>query len=172
MYLYWEQTVPHNYFEIGYSLYVADVVFRDFIDSFKNVGGAQTTTAKFCFQEEFFNQQPVKALHNRTRRFEPPSMVFCQYNGREFKIYDYANREPKTDCVNYGLLTRISEIKNNLVVDTGIVHKMFVITCKSMMIIMICGHMHQPFMAPPLLALICELREVDRVVLCYLGHRF
>ena len=29
----------------------------------------------------------------------------------------------KTTCVNYGLLTRISEIKNNLGIDTGIAPK-------------------------------------------------
>jgi hypothetical protein len=34
MYLYWEQTVIENYFEVKYSLYGADVVFRDFIDIF------------------------------------------------------------------------------------------------------------------------------------------
>ena len=62
-------------------------------------------------------------LLNRTRGFEPPAMVFCQYTSREINIYDYANREPKIACVNYGLLTRISEIKNNLGIDTSIVPK-------------------------------------------------
>jgi len=38
-------------------------------------------------------------------------------------MYDYANPEPKIVCVNYGLLTHISEIKNNLAIDTGIVPK-------------------------------------------------
>jgi hypothetical protein len=33
MYLYWEQTVTKNYHDIKYSLYVADVSFRDFINS-------------------------------------------------------------------------------------------------------------------------------------------
>ena len=41
MYLYWEQTVIEIFFEIKYSLYyVAHVVFRDFIDNFRNIGGA------------------------------------------------------------------------------------------------------------------------------------
>ncbi len=37
MYLYWEQTFTQNYFEITYSLYVAYVVFRDFIDSLETL---------------------------------------------------------------------------------------------------------------------------------------
>ena len=41
MYLYWEQFVMENYFEITYSLYVADVVFIDFIDNLRNIGGAK-----------------------------------------------------------------------------------------------------------------------------------
>ena len=32
MYLHWEQKVTENYHDIRYSLYVADVSFRDFID--------------------------------------------------------------------------------------------------------------------------------------------
>ena len=39
MYLYWEQTVTENYSGVKYSLYVSDVNFRDFINSFRNVGG-------------------------------------------------------------------------------------------------------------------------------------
>ncbi len=50
-------------------------------------------------------------------------MVFCQHASHEIRIYDYANREPKTACVNYGLLTHISEIKNILGIDLGIVQK-------------------------------------------------
>jgi hypothetical protein len=50
-------------------------------------------------------------------------MVFCQYAGREIKTHDYANLEPKTACVNYGLLTHIFEIKHNLGIDAGIVPK-------------------------------------------------
>jgi len=124
MYLYWEQTVSEIYFEIKYSLYVANVVFRDVINNFKNIGGAQTVIAKINFQEELFNlEQSGLALPNRTRRFETPPMVFCRYTGREISIYDYGNREPKTACVNYGLLTHIFEIKNNVGIDTGIVQK-------------------------------------------------
>ncbi len=44
MHLYWEQTVIENYYGIKYSLYVANVAFRDVINSFRNVGGAQA----FC----------------------------------------------------------------------------------------------------------------------------
>ena len=50
-------------------------------------------------------------------------MVFCQHASHEIKIYDYVNHEPKIPCVNYGLLTHITEIKNNLGIDIGIVPK-------------------------------------------------
>jgi len=50
-------------------------------------------------------------------------MGFCLYASRQIKIYDYKNREPKTTFVYYGLLTHISEIKNNLGIDTSIVQK-------------------------------------------------
>jgi hypothetical protein len=52
MYLYWEQTVTENYYEVKYSKYVADVRFRDFINSFKNIGGAQALVWNIKFQEE------------------------------------------------------------------------------------------------------------------------
>ena len=48
-------------------------------------------------------------------------MVFCQYATREIEIYEDSNREPKTAFVKYGLLTHISEIKNNLGIGTCIV---------------------------------------------------
>jgi len=100
------------------------VVFRDFISSFRNVAGAQTIAANINFKEELFNlEQSGKVLANRTDRFEPPPMVRCQYANRGITINDYANYEPKTACVDYGLLTHISEIKNNLGIDTGIVPK-------------------------------------------------
>jgi hypothetical protein len=50
-------------------------------------------------------------------------MVTCQYASKDIKIYDYENREPKTSCVDYGLLVPISEIRTNLGIDTGIVPK-------------------------------------------------
>ena len=74
-------------------------------------------------RKELFNlEQSGLALPNRGS-FETPPMVFCQYVGQEIIIYDYGNRKPKTACVNYGLLTHISEVKNNLGIDTGIVKK-------------------------------------------------
>jgi hypothetical protein len=77
IYLYWEQTVTENYFEIKYFLYVAYVVFRDFIDNFRNIGGAQTKLARINSQEELFNlEQSGMALLNRTSNFEPPTIVF------------------------------------------------------------------------------------------------
>jgi hypothetical protein len=46
MYLYWEQNVAENYRGIKHSLNVADVSsFRNFIESFRNVGDAQALVA-------------------------------------------------------------------------------------------------------------------------------
>jgi hypothetical protein len=50
-------------------------------------------------------------------------MVKCQYAECDIKVVDYENREPKTTCVDYGMLVPISEIKNNLGIETGIVPK-------------------------------------------------
>ena len=105
-------------------VYFADVVFRDLIDSFINVGVAQSIAARINFQEELSNLEKTgKALPNRTRIFEPLPMVFRQYVSREIKIRGYANCEPKTSCFDYGLLTHIFEIKNNLDIDTCILPK-------------------------------------------------
>jgi len=62
-------------------------------------------------------------LVSRTKLFEPPKTVKCQYANTDIKIYDYEKIEPKTACVDYGLLIPISEIMNNLCIDTGIVPK-------------------------------------------------
>ena len=59
MYLYWEQTIIENYSGIKYSLYVASVGFRDFIDNFGYVGGAQVVVANLKFQEELFKLEQV-----------------------------------------------------------------------------------------------------------------
>jgi hypothetical protein len=59
-------------------------------------------------------------LPYRTCLFEPPPTSRCQYISKEVKIYDYGNREPKFACVDYGFFSHISEIKNNLGIDTGI----------------------------------------------------
>jgi len=78
MYLYWEQTVTENYYGVKYSLYVADVGFRDFISSFRNVGGAQAVVSNIKFQEELFKlEQSGIPLPNRIRYFEIPSMARC-----------------------------------------------------------------------------------------------
>jgi hypothetical protein len=52
--MYWEQTITHNFHGITYCLYVADVSFRKFIDSFKNARGAQALVANIKYQEESF----------------------------------------------------------------------------------------------------------------------
>jgi hypothetical protein len=54
-YKHWEQTVTTNNYGIRYSLYVKDIAFRDFIDSFRNMGVAQAVVANINFQEELFN---------------------------------------------------------------------------------------------------------------------
>jgi hypothetical protein len=54
---------------------------------------------------------------------EMPLIARCHYANREIKIHDSENREPKTACFDYDLLTHISEIKNNLGIDIGIVPK-------------------------------------------------
>jgi hypothetical protein len=101
-----------------------DVSFRDFIEKFGNIGGAQAIVSNINFQEELFNLKHSAAnLISRTKLFKPPNMVKCQYTSKDNKMYDYANREPKTACVDYGLLVPISEIRNNLGIDTGIVSK-------------------------------------------------
>jgi hypothetical protein len=81
MYLYWEQAVTENYYEVKYSLYVADVKFPDFINSFRNVGGAQVALASnIKFQEELFKlEQSGKPLPNRTKQFQIPTLARCQY---------------------------------------------------------------------------------------------
>jgi hypothetical protein len=52
MRLYWGKNATENYYATKYSLYAANVYFRDFIDLFRNNGGAQSITAKINFQEE------------------------------------------------------------------------------------------------------------------------
>jgi len=99
-------------------------VSRDFINSFKNVGGAQAVVSNIKFQEELFKlEQSGKPLPNHIKSFEIPLIARCHCANREIKVCDYENREPKTVCFGYGLLTHISEIKNNVGIDTGIVPK-------------------------------------------------
>ena len=69
-------------------------------------------------------EQSRVPLPNRVRDFEIPYMARCRYSNREIKVRDYENREPEENCFDYGLLTHISEIKNNVGVDTCIVPKM------------------------------------------------
>jgi len=84
------------------------VSFSNLVDSFKNVGGAQAILAKISFQEELYNlEQSGKAYC----LIAPPPTTRCQYNSKEIKIYDNENREPKSACGDYGLLSHISEIK-------------------------------------------------------------
>ncbi len=54
MYLYWEQIVTENYYGVKYYLHVADVNFRDFINSFRNFGGTQAVVSNIKFKEELF----------------------------------------------------------------------------------------------------------------------
>ena len=80
--------------------------------------------SNITFQEELLKlEQSGKPLPNRIRNFWIPPIIRCQYFNTEIKIHDYENWEPKTACFDYGLLTRISEIKNNLGIDTDIIPK-------------------------------------------------
>ena len=122
MYLYWEETVTENYYEVKYSLYVANLKFRDFINNFRNVGGAQAIVSNIKIQEELFKlEQSGKHLPNRIRNFQITVLARCQYANTEIGFTILKTREPKTACFDFGLLTRISEIKNNLGIDTSIV---------------------------------------------------
>ena len=62
---------------------------------------------------------------SRASSFKPPDMVRCQYTCNDIRVYDYDSREPKTTCVDYGLLVPISEMKDILGIDTGIVSQIF-----------------------------------------------
>jgi len=92
--MYCEQTVAENFHGINYSLYVADISSRGFIDNFRNVGGAQALVASIKFQEELFKlEKSGKPLPNRASILKHPQTVRCQYANREISIHDYANRE-------------------------------------------------------------------------------
>ena len=87
MHVYWEQISTKDFYAIKYSLYVADVAFVDLVDSFRNVGGAQALTYKINFQEELSNLEQTRiALPIRTRNFEPPIFVPCEYTSIEIKF--------------------------------------------------------------------------------------
>ena len=83
-----------------------------------------------------------KSLPTRASQFNPSPTACCRYIRKETEVYDYENREPKSSNVDYGLLTRISEIKYNLGIATSIVPIMLVSTCKNMMIGTNFGHVH------------------------------
>jgi hypothetical protein len=70
-----------------------DVGFRDFIEKFRNIGGPLAIVANINFQEELFNlEHSATNLVCRTKLFEPPKMVKCQYANTDKKNYDYENR--------------------------------------------------------------------------------
>ena len=98
--------------------------FRDLINNFRSVGGAQALVSNIKFQEEFFKlEQSGNPLLNRIRHFQILTLARCQYANTEIRIYDYEDREQKKACFDFGLLTHISEIKNNVGVDTSILPK-------------------------------------------------
>jgi hypothetical protein len=69
--------VSENYFEVKYSLYVANAVFRAFIDGFRNLGGAKNIVDRINFQEELCNlEQSGRALLNRICGLEPHQWSF------------------------------------------------------------------------------------------------
>ena len=59
MYLYWKQMVTQNYYGVKYSLYVANVSFRNVFGSFRNVSVAQSLVANITFQEEVFKLEQL-----------------------------------------------------------------------------------------------------------------
>ncbi len=89
MYLYWEQAVTKNYYIIEYSLYVVDVGFDNFIDSFRKVGGAHAIVAKISFQaKDLFNLERSRKIRpNSTKLFRPPPTSRCQHTSKEIKLY-------------------------------------------------------------------------------------
>jgi hypothetical protein len=67
MHFWEEQDVFDEYEPVKYSIYIMDVGFRDFIDKFRNIGGAQGIVANINFQEELFNLEHFAAhLVSRT----------------------------------------------------------------------------------------------------------
>jgi len=57
-----------------------DVSFREFIEKFRNMGGAQAIVSNITFQEELFNlEHSASNLVSRSKLFEPPKTVKCQY---------------------------------------------------------------------------------------------
>ena len=96
MHLYWEHDVFDEYEPDKYSIYIMDVSFRDFIEKFRDIGGAHAIVSNINFQEELFNLEHSAAnLVSRTKLFEPLKAVKCQYANTDNKIYDYENREQK-----------------------------------------------------------------------------
>ena len=53
--LYWEQEFFEEYEPVKYSIHMMDVGLRDFIEKFRNIGGAQAIVSNINFQEELFN---------------------------------------------------------------------------------------------------------------------
>ncbi len=53
--------------------------FQDFINSFRNVGGAQALVANIKFQEELFKlEQSRVPIPYRVGDFEAPSIIRCR----------------------------------------------------------------------------------------------
>ena len=75
MHLYWEHEVLDEYEPVKYSLYIMDVSFHDFIEKFRNIGGAHAIVSNINFQEELFNLEHFAAnLISRTKLLKPPEM--------------------------------------------------------------------------------------------------
>ena len=55
---------------------MADVNFRDIINNFRNVGGAQAVVSNIKFQQELFKlEQTGVPLPNRVREFQIPHVL-------------------------------------------------------------------------------------------------
>jgi hypothetical protein len=121
-----------------------DVSFRDFIEKFRNIGGAKAIVSNINFQEELFNLEhsATNLIRSRTKLFEPPKMVKCQYANSYIKFFDYENREPRRACVNYGLLVPISlKLGTIWVLTPALCQRSLVSLYRNMTINTKCGHM-------------------------------
>jgi len=68
-------------------------------------------------------------------------MVRRRYAGTEIRIYDYVSREPKTTCVDYGILIYVSVKNNNSDIDTSIMPSIFGLSMQTHGNNKNCGHM-------------------------------
>ena len=82
--------VCDEYARVKYSLYIIDVGFRDFIEKFRNIRGAQTIVANLNCQEKLFNLEYVAANLVRYSR----SSLFKRHTSNKFWYFSAPFRVP------------------------------------------------------------------------------